>query len=156
MPVIPNPLYLNAPVGMASRGAAEKAAAKKLLADLILGYTNSYPELAASVMPIFKDKKASVVYDRKGVYIMSGGKVARLDFAKLSRMTPAATTIPQNKIAPALEAALLIAENVQVWYNVYQVWNNNHSSENSNDGSSMNPQDAHDIQNSVQRMRPAR
>jgi len=141
MPTLPDPLYLDEPLGAARRGVAAKASHNGHLTDLILGYANTYPEFAAAVLPVFKDKNASVVYDSKGAYIMSGKTVVRLDFAKLSRMVPAAPASRQTRIAPALEVALYIVETGAAWYGAYQVWNEYHSSDNDSGSSNSGPQD---------------
>lgn len=149
--------------GLARTNPAEKAAAKAHFADLILGYVNTYPEFAATVMPALKDKKASVVYDRKGAYIMSGKTVIRMDFEKLSHLSPAAPQVQQTKIAPALEAALYIVETGAALYGAYQAWNEYHSSDNNNNsnnndsdhGGHVQPnthQTDWEIQNNIQRM----
>lgn len=131
LPWYTQPSYLEDAIGAARGNSAEKAASKTHFADLILGYANAYPEFAATVLPAFKDKKASVVYDRKGANVISGKTVVRMDFEKLSRLSPAATPALQTKIAPALEVALYIAETAAALYSAQQAWNEYHSSDNS-------------------------
>ncbi len=135
LPWYAQPSYLEDAIGTARGNPAEKDASKTHFADLLLSYANAYPEFAATIMPAFKDKKASVVYDRKGAYIMSDKMVVRLDFDKLPRMSPATSPAQQTKIAPALEAALYVAETAAALYGAYQAWNEYHSSDNSSDTS---------------------
>lgn len=162
LPQSARPVHIDAPAGAVRMVAAAKTSPKDHLADLILGYIDTYPEFVAAVMPILKDSKASVVYDSKGARIMGGGKVARLDFAKLGKTAPAAA--PQNKvvpaIAPGLEIALYIVEAGAAWYAAYNAWNECSSSDNSNSGNnggytggSVQPthQSAWDIQHNIQR-----
>lgn len=160
LPWYAQPLYIDPVKG--TRNNSTTDAGKANLAELILGYANTYPEFATSVMPIFKDKKASVVYDSKGAYIMSGRTVVRLDFNKLAKNTPTLTADRHNKIAPALEAVLYIVETGAAWYGAYQAWNEYHSSDNApsdsgnnggNNGGSTPPshQDEWDIQHNIQR-----
>ena len=166
-PLYAQPVYLGAPYGADSKASPTKEPGKRHLIGLILGYANTYPEFAAAILPIFNDKKMSVVYDSKGAYLISGKTIARLDFTKLSQMTPAASTVSQNKIAPALEVGLLVAENIAAWYSVYQTWNSYHSSDNStdsgsdgaNNGGNAQPnthQSDYNIQHNLQRIRTAR
>jgi hypothetical protein len=163
LPWYAQPGYLEATTGSARTNPAEKAAAKAHFADLILGYANTYPEFAATVMPALKDKKANVVYDRKGAYVMSGKTVVRMDFEKLSHLSPAAPLAQQTKIAPALEAALYIVETGAALYGAYQAWNEYHSSDNdsgsgnngSYNGGNVQPnihQTEWEIQHNIQRM----
>jgi len=142
----------------ARKSAGSRSTANGNVSAFLVSYANAHADFAASVLPALASDKAKVFFDKKGgAYAVNGNTVVRIDLAKLGRQSALVSRL--NKIAPVIQGALIVAETVQTWYNVYNTWNEYNSSDNDNGGGSgsyggnISHQDQIDIQNNVQRGR---